>query len=656
MARVAIGALALLVATPFAPASAAPAPSAGAPASLGAATFIDLGTAETYAVLAGAGVSNTGAATVLAGDLGLSPGGVIAGFPPGTTQGTIHDKDADAEQAQSDRQAAYDDALGQASTATFAGDQAGKIFKPGVHTSAAAVTNTGTITLDADGDSGAVFVFQIGGALSSAAATKVVLTDGALANNVYFQVVGAVSLGAGAKFVGTLLSQGAVSFGEGASLKGRALTPGTVALANSPVTEPKDDLTAPAVTVDGGATRSTNDTTPSISGTTDDPAGRPVTVTVAGQTLTTTVRDGGLWAVGAASLAEGPHDVAVSVTDASQNTGTASQVLTVDVTPPVVVLDGGPARATKDTTPAITGTTNEPVDTVVTVDVAGQRLTTTVGVDGDWSVTPTVLTESSHAVAATVDDPAGNTGSDTQILTVDLTKPVVTIDGGAARSTKDSSPWTYGTTGEKAGTTVDVTVAGQDLTATVLSDGTWGVSATTMAEGSYKVVASITDAGGNQGTATQMLTVGDGPVDPGFRYQPDGAISRAKGAYVGVGTYGSSADQRLTVQLKRRARSATFRVRLTNQGDDADRMEIRGTAKNKRFTVRYSAGGKNVTRAVTRGTYRTGNLGPGESANLAVKVTMTSAARPDDRRVFNVQAVSTHESARRDTVAAVARR
>ncbi len=77
------------------------APAAAAPP---AVAFVDLGTAASYSVLAGAGVTSTGAATVLAGDLGLSPAGVIAGFPPGTTMGTIHDKDEAAEQAQEDRQ------------------------------------------------------------------------------------------------------------------------------------------------------------------------------------------------------------------------------------------------------------------------------------------------------------------------------------------------------------------------------------------------------------------------------------------------------------------------------------------------------------------------------------------------------------------------
>ncbi len=302
-ALVATGACAVLVAGQLATVSTASAAAAPAPA----AVFIDLGTAATYSVLGGAGVSNTGTATVLDGNLGLSPAGVIAGFPPGTTKATIHDKDADAELAQSDRQEAYDDVVALESTDTFAGDQAGQTYTPGVYTSAAAITNTGTMTLDAEGDPSAVFVFQIGAAFSPAALSKIVLTDGALANNVYWQVAGAVSFGAGAKAVGTFLGAGAIAFGEAASVKGRLLTPSTVALANTPVTEPVDDFVAPVVTISGGAARSTKDTTPAIAGTTDEPAGTDVTVTVGGQTLTTEVGAGGGWNVSAAALTEGRH-------------------------------------------------------------------------------------------------------------------------------------------------------------------------------------------------------------------------------------------------------------------------------------------------------------------------------------------------------------
>lgn len=645
----AIGASALLVAGQLATVSVASAELPQAP--LVGATFVDLGTAATYSVLGGPSVANTGAGTVLAGDLGLSPTGAITGFPLGTVNGTIHDKDAAAEAAQSDRADAYADAAGQVSTSTFAGDQAGVTFHPGVHTSAAAISNTGTITLDADGDSSAVFVFQIGAALSSAASSKVVLTDGALANNVYWQVVGAISLGAGSEYVGTLLGAAAITFGDGASIKGRALTPAAITLTNSPFTWPVDDLTAPIVTVDGGSAHSTNDTTPSISGTTDEPVGMDVTVTVGGQTLTSTVGAGGIWGVSANTLSSGPHDVVASITDASQNIGTATQVLTVDVTAPVVSINGGATSATKDMTPSISGITDGTPGTPVAVTVGGQTLTTTVGGGGSWSVDAAILTESPHNVVAAVDDAAGNTGTATQVLSVDVTVPVVTINGGATRSTNDTSPWIYGTTAEQAGTTVHVTVGGQTLTATVLTGGTWGVSATTLPVGPRHVAASITDAAQNTGTATQTLTI---TGEPEAHYQPDAAIRPRYGSFVGVGIY-DLAKQRVYKRLRGHTRVATFEVRVTNRGDSTDRMRIRGVARNSKFMVTYLAGGLNVTRAVTAGTYRTNPLAPKESARLIIRVTRTRAAGPGDRRAFEVRAISSHARTASDTVAAVVR-
>ena len=655
IARTAVGLSAVLLLGPLAAAPATAAPVApAAPAALAGATFVELGSAATYSVLAGTGVTNTGAATVLAADLGLSPSGAITGFPPGTTAGTIHDKDAAAEQAQADRQAAYDAAAAQPSTSTFGGDLAGTTFKPGVHTSTAAVTNSGTVTLDADGDSSAVFVFQVGAALSAAAASKVVLSDGALANNVYWQVVGAVALGAGASVVGTVLGAGAITFGEGAKMKGRALTPGTVTLANSPFAISKDDLTPPVVTIDGGPAAATNDTTPVVAGTTDEPVGTTVTVTVGGQTLTTAVDGAGTWAVGATDLTPGPYDVVASVSDASQNTGTATQVLTVDTSAPLVTITGGGSRATKDTTPTISGLANEPAATV-TVTVAGQTLTSPVAEDGAWSVPAAELPEAPHAVVASVDDAAGNTGTASQVLTVDTTVPVLAINGGATRSTDDTSPWIYGTSAEQAGTAVKVTVAGQGLRATVEPGGEWSVSARTMKAGAHRVVATITDAAGNTGSAAQTLTVGGGtgPVEPGPTFLPDAAVRRTGGTFVGAGSYGP--DQRVTQQLRKR-RTATFEVRLTNSGDAKDALVVDGAARTPKFKVTYLVGGRDVTAQVTAGTFRTGDLASGASVLLVVKVTRTAKARAGDRRAFDVRVGSAHAPARQDTVVAVARR
>jgi hypothetical protein len=605
-----------------------------------AATFVDLGTAASYSVLAGSSVANTGTGTVLAGDLGLSPAGPITGFPPGTVNGTIHDKDAAAETAQSDRADAYADAAGQETTTTFAGDQAGVTFHPGVHTTAAAFSNTGTVTLDADGDSNAVFIFQINAALSSAAGSKVVLTDGALANNVYWQVAGAISLGADAKYVGTFLGVGAIAFGDGASLKGRALTPTSVAMTNTSFLVAKDDLTAPLVTIDGGAARSTNDSTPAISGTTDEPAGT-VRVTVSGQTLTATVGAGGIWAVSSNLLVSGTHAVVAAITDSSQNVGTAQQELTVDENAPVISINGGATRATNDTTPAISGTSDAAPGTPVTVTVDGQTLTTEASSDaGAWTVTAGTLAEAVHSAVASIEDGAGNTATATQVLIVDLTVPVVTINGGASRSTVDTSPWTYGTTAEQAGTTVHLTVGGQHLTATVGAGGAWGVSAATLPGGTHNVVASVTDAAQNTGTATQALTIDvPGPGVP--EYRPDAAVRSLDGSLVGVDRYDD--QQRVTSLLGPPVPSVSFEVRVTNRGNATDRLKILATPGNGKYKVTYhAANDQNVTRGVTAGTYRTGTLQPGASAVLYIKVTRTRATQPGDRRTFAVRVDSSH--------------
>ncbi|MCW2753901.1 MAG: hypothetical protein JWQ32_1312 [Marmoricola sp.] len=650
-AGVAIAACALLVLGPLGGVSPASAASAGT-----ADTPVALGSAAGYSALAGPSIANTGAGTVLALDLGVS--GTLAGFPPGTVTGATHIADDTVATAHTDRQAAYDAVVARTGGIAFSGDLAGRTFTPGLYSTAAAVTNSGTVTLNAGGDPNATFVFQVGAALSSAASTKVVLTNGALANNVYWQVVGAVSLGAGAQFVGTLLAAGAISFGDGASLKGRALTSSTIALSNSPITPPIDDLVAPLVAIDGGPTRSTNDTTPPISGTTDEPGTPLVTLTIGSQQLTARAA-GGVWTMSANALTAGPHDMVASVTDPSQNTGTATQVLTVDTSAPTVAMTGGSRVATNDTTPTISGTTDESGTPTVTVTVDGQTLTTTAGASGAWAVDVGSLAETPYGVQASVTDAAGNTGTVAQILTVDVTVPVVTINGGSTRSTSDTSPWTYGTTAEQAGTTVHLSVGGQSLDATVQPGGTWGVSAQTLASGTYTVVATITDAAGNTGTMTQTLAVGPPPVPavtpPGAvgTYRPDAEVRLVGHAFVGRGIYGPLTQRATSVLNGHPARTATFEIRITNRGNKADQVAIRGTARSAQFTVAYFHAGRNVTAAILNGSYRSATVQPGQSVMLTVRVTKLRYARTGSHRTFTIRTTSAHDPAEGDTVAAV---
>ena len=205
---------------------------------------INLQTAESYSVLATTAIASTGS-SALSGNAGTSPGTAITGFPSGILTGSIHAADNHARAAQADLVTAYADAAGRAPTGTLAGDLAGRTLTAGVYKSTAAVAVSTTLTLDAQNDPTAVFVFQIGAAFTTAAASSIVLANGAQASNVFWQVVGAVSLGAASSFTGNVLGLAAISVGAGTIFIGRALTMnGAIAISsNTFMTEPPVALT-----------------------------------------------------------------------------------------------------------------------------------------------------------------------------------------------------------------------------------------------------------------------------------------------------------------------------------------------------------------------------------------------------------------------------
>ena len=194
----------------------------------------DLGAAGPYSVLAGTSVVNFGA-TMINGNLGISPGESLTGFPPGTVTGTIDLGDA-AAPAQSALNSAYADAAGRAYDGTFSGDQNGAVFGPGVYrTNAAFELDGGTMVLDAHGDPNAVFIFQVGGALTPSAGSNIGLINGAQAAHVYWQVAGAASISTSSTFMGTIMATDAITFDHGAVLNGRALSMAAVTLDDSAI-------------------------------------------------------------------------------------------------------------------------------------------------------------------------------------------------------------------------------------------------------------------------------------------------------------------------------------------------------------------------------------------------------------------------------------
>jgi len=210
------------------------------PGRVNAATAVGLGTADSYAVLAGQGVTNTGPSTI-SGDLGVSPAGPasVTGFPPGTVSGAIHAADAAALQAQSDLTIAYNNAAGQPMTASVAGDLGGLALGPGVYKAASSIGLTGTLTLDAHGDPNAVFIFQIGSTLTTASSSRVLLINGAQPCNVFWQVGSSATLGTATTFVGNILALTSISLTTSATINGRALARnGSVTLDTNTITRP----------------------------------------------------------------------------------------------------------------------------------------------------------------------------------------------------------------------------------------------------------------------------------------------------------------------------------------------------------------------------------------------------------------------------------
>ena len=183
-----------------------------------------LGVATSFAVLAGSTATNTGP-TIVTGDLGVSPGSAIIGFPPGTVVGgTLHAADAVAAEAQVDATTAYNNLAGQACDTNFTGqDLGGMTLMPGVYCFDTSAQLTGILTLDGQGDPNAVFVFQTGSTLTSASASSVVMINGASECNVFWQVGSSATLGTGTAFVGNILALASNTLSTGASLIGRAI-------------------------------------------------------------------------------------------------------------------------------------------------------------------------------------------------------------------------------------------------------------------------------------------------------------------------------------------------------------------------------------------------------------------------------------------------
>ena len=269
------------------------------------------------------------------------------------------------------------------------------------------------------------------------------------------------------------------------------------------------DTTAPVISLDAPGVG--NDTAPVISGTSDAAPGSVVTLQLVdagtnAQTFTATVQNNGTFsATPPDALVEGDFSVTAEVSDAAGNATFTSETGTVDITAPTLSLDN--PGATNDATPPITGNTDAPQNTAVTLVVtddagASQTFTALVQADGSFSAdVPANLSEGNFTVRAEIQDAAGNFASALTTGQLDTAPPVLTI--ATQTTTNDSTPLIAGTTDLASGADVTITVTDADsvvhtYTATVQADGSYSAAVpATLAQGSYQVSVSATDAAGN---------------------------------------------------------------------------------------------------------------------------------------------------------------